>query len=81
MVCLELGALAACNRHLAGAAIAHPRNGGLPRRSTMKNPLIPMDGSPAALRALALALDAMRGCADGQQPCSGRCRGALAACA
>ena len=32
----------------------------------MKNPLIPIDGSPAALRALALALDAVRGHADGQ---------------
>ena len=32
----------------------------------MKNPLIPIDGSPAALRALALALDAVRGQADGQ---------------
>lgn len=30
----------------------------------MKNPLIPIDGSPAALRALALALDAMRGQAE-----------------
>ena len=32
----------------------------------MKNPLIPIDGSPAALRALALTLDAVRGHADGQ---------------
>lgn len=32
----------------------------------MQNPLIPIDGSPAALRALALALDAVRGRADGR---------------
>jgi nucleotide-binding universal stress UspA family protein len=32
----------------------------------MKNPLIPIDGSPAALRALALALDAVRGQAEGR---------------
>lgn len=32
----------------------------------MKNPLIPIDGSPAALRALALALEAVRDRATGQ---------------
>lgn len=32
----------------------------------MKNPLIPIDGSAAALRALALALDAARGQAEGR---------------
>lgn len=32
----------------------------------MKNPLIPIDGSPAALRALAVALEAMRGQAEGR---------------
>jgi nucleotide-binding universal stress UspA family protein len=32
----------------------------------MKNPLIPIDDSPSALRALALAIDAVRGQADGQ---------------
>ncbi len=32
----------------------------------MKNPLIPIDGSAAALRALALALDAVRGHAGGR---------------
>ncbi|WP_088285528.1 universal stress protein [Ideonella sp. A 288] len=32
----------------------------------MKNALIPIDGSPAALRALALALDTVRGQAEGQ---------------
>ena len=35
-------------------------------RLTMKNPLIPIDGSPSALRALALAIDAVRGQPDGQ---------------
>jgi len=38
----------------------------LQQRLTIKNPLIPTDGSPAALRALALALDAVRGHADEQ---------------